>query len=216
MFVTRGAYVTSVTGENNFIAQPVAVLNPPGIWHRDHFVGGRGSFMTVDLEIDDLAEDRALHALDPKILQHCTRLAASLEHANSLAVEDAVDLLARLFREKKPNDLAGVPASIERAYEAIMDSQEPWLLTMEGLARIAGVHPNHLPRAFRSRFGITASMLAAARQVELCGRALSQSSEPLADIAAEFGFCDQAHMSTRFRQLANSTPGAWRKKSMPG
>lgn len=216
VFVTRGAYVTSVTGENSFVSRPVAVLNPPDIWHRDHFVGGTGSFMTVDFEIEGLARDTAKHYHDPLVLQHCHRLSQSLDAGLNIEIEDALDSLSRLFAEERPDDMAGIPWGIERAYHAIAQSSEPWSLSMAELAHIADVHPNHLPRAFRRRFGFGVSQMIARRQVELCGLALASERDPLAEVALCHGFYDQAHMSSRFRQIANTTPGRWRKNRRRG
>lgn len=210
VFVTRGAYVTQVTGENGFINRPVAVLNPPGVWHRDHFVTGRGAFMTVDLTCAGLAEDFVKHAESAAVLQFCKRLAGSLEDKTQLELEDDLDSLAALYRFERPQDFAGVPSGIERAFEAIQESAEPWELTMSELAQIAGVHKNHLPRAFRKRFGVTPSQFACARQIELCASAIAANQESLADCAARFGFYDQAHMSARFRSHTGVSPSRWR------
>jgi len=211
VFVTRGAYVTPVTGENGFIDRPVAVLNPPGVWHRDHFVTGRGSFMTVDLQCDGLVEDYVRHAESAAVLQFCNGLAGSLEHKTALELEDDLATLAALYRAERPQDLAGIPSGIERAFHAIQDSAEPWALTMAKLARIADVHANHLPRAFRKRFGITPSQLASARQIELCALAIASGQSSLADCASDFGFYDQAHMSARFRKHTGVSPSRWRE-----
>ncbi len=210
VFVTRGAYVTPVTGENGFIDRPVVVLNPPGVWHRDHFVTGRGAFMTVDLKCEGLAEDFVKHAESAEVLQFCQRLTQSLGQRTGLELEDDLAALASLYRFERPQDLAGIPNGIERAFEVIKDSAEPWALSMTELARIAGVHKNHLPRAFRKRFGITPSQLARARQIELCAEAIASAQEPLADCAARFGFYDQAHMSARFRKHTGLSPSQWR------
>ncbi len=214
VFVTSGAYVTSVTGENAFIARPVAVINPPGTWHRDHFVGGTGSFMTVDLEIDNLSADHVRHCESTRVLQFCHHLSQKIDRKNSLELEDDLDSLASLFIHARPNDLAGVPQGVERAFQAIMDARRPWLFTMPELARIAGVHENHLPRAFRQRFGMSASKMVAARQIELCAAALLKAGTSLADTAIEYGFYDQAHMAIRFRQHLRQSPSQWRAAHM--
>lgn len=213
VFVTSGPYVTAVTGENSFVDRPVAVLNPPDTYHRDHFLNGTGSFMTVDLALEGLATGPVRHAESAEVIQHCHRIARGLEGKTALELEDDLARLAALYTWERPQDLAGVPAGIARAYEAIRDSAEPWLLAMRELAAIAGVHENHLPRAFRQRFGRTASHFASARQIELCADAIARSEAALADIAAEFGFCDQAHMSGRFRQRMGMTPSEWRAHS---
>lgn len=210
VFVTSGAYVTSVTGENGFIDRPVAVLNPPQTYHRDHFLTGQGSFMTVDLHLEGLAENYVQHAKSAGVVQFCYHLADELADKTKLELEDDIATLASLFTKQRPHELDEVPAGIERAFDAIQDTNEPWMLSMSELAAIADVHENHLPRAFRKRFGKTASHFASARQIELCAQAIAGSDAPLADIAARFGFCDQAHMSGRLKQRMGLTPSQWR------
>lgn len=216
VFVTRGAYVTSVTGENGFIDRPVAVLNPPMTWHRDHFVRGRGSFMTIDLKAGDLAEDYVRHEMRAGVIQYCHQLARTLHDKTALELEDDAARLQSLFTPTRPVDLGGVPPGIERAFDAILQADEPWTLTMAQLAAIAGVHSNHLPRAFRQRFGRPASHFASGRQIEMCAAEIARSDAPLADIAARFGFYDQGHMSARLRQRLGMAPSAWRKRHRKG
>ncbi|MBV7266680.1 helix-turn-helix domain-containing protein [Erythrobacter ani] len=213
VFVTSGPYVTPITGENGFIDRPVAVLNPPGTYHRDHFVTGRGSFMAIDLNIEGLAENHVRHALSAPVLQFCHRLARDLNAKTAFELEDDLAALATLFECERPQDLDGIPAGIERAFDAIRQSGEPWALTMADLARIADVHPNHLPRAFRTRFGCSPSQMANARQIELCAVAVTACDEPLVDLAARFGFYDQAHMSARFRKAMACSPAQWRLRN---
>ena len=169
--------------------------------------------MTVDLKCGVLAEDFVKHSESAAVLQFCKRLAGSLEDKTQLELEDDLAALAALYRFERPQDFAGVPSGIHRAFEAIQESAEPWELTMSELAQIAGVHKNHLPRAFRKRFGITPSQLASARQIELCAEAIATNQEPLADCAARLGFYDQAHMSARFRSHTGVSPSRWRAQS---
>jgi len=212
VFVTSGAYVTSVTGENGFVDRPVAVINPPGVWHRDHFVTGRGSFMTIDLDCDGLADDFVRHEESAAALQFCHRLAGSLHSKSPLELDNDLATLTALYRFERPQDLDGVPDSIERAFQAIQDADEPWGFSIAQLATIADVHINHLPRAFRRRFGVTPSQLASARQIELCAQAIAAGEETLADCAVRFGFYDQAHMSARFRKHTGLSPLRWRAR----
>ena len=49
--------------------------------------------------------------------------------------------------------------------------------------------------------------LEAARERILAG-------QPLADVAAEVGFYDQAHLTRRFRRFLGTTPGQYRERSV--
>jgi len=42
------------------------------------------------------------------------------------------------------------------------------------------------------------------------------SGQALADVAAEVGFYDQAHLTRRFRRFLGTTPGQYRERSVRG
>lgn len=215
VFVTRGAYVTSLTGENSFVANPVAVINPPGTWHRDHFVGGRGSFMTIDLESEGLLSARPRHDQSRAMLARLSRISRDLELSNDLELEDEGALLSHAFEMRLQSEDVS-PEAIDNAYHVIMDSTAPWQLTMAEIARQAGMHASSLPRAFRKHFGKTASQIAKARQVELCAAVIAKGDLNLADAAAEFGFYDQSHMTNVFRNIIGQSPARWKAQARQG
>ena len=64
-----------------------------------------------------------------------------------------------------------------------------------GFARVFGISPE----AFRTRV-----------RARLALRSIEDSQTPLARIAADLGFADQAHMTRSVRRLTGTTPGSWR------
>jgi AraC family transcriptional regulator len=72
VWVTGGRYVSSANGE---MPQSSAtfVYNPPGVEHRDHFEGGKGSFFTISIQPERLAEwcavppPDAFHIASPRV-----------------------------------------------------------------------------------------------------------------------------------------------------
>lgn len=210
VFVSRGAYVTRVTGENGFVSTPVAVMNPPATWHRDHFLGGKGSFMTVDLEIDGLQDGHSWHDQSPGVLASLAKLSRLLESASTLELEDSAAWLSSCFRRTQPLETVS-PSQVFLVWQYIMDSSAPWLLNSHQLASIADMHPNSLPRAFRAQYGITPSALARRRQVELCAESITHGDQQLADLALQFGFYDQAHFTNSFKSVTSVTPSFFRK-----
>jgi AraC family transcriptional regulator len=77
-------------------------------------------------------------------------------------------------------------------------------------ARLAGVHPAHLSRAFRQFTGMTIGSYLRRQRVEVACDRLRQPQHSLADIALETGFYDQAHFSRVFRQQTGVTPKEFR------
>ena len=84
-------------------------------------------------------------------------------------------------------------------------------LRVGALAREVGVHPVHLARVFRRRYrgtlGDYVRWLRLGRSLER----MRQGDRPLADIALEAGFYDQAHFSRTFRSGLGRSPAAYRR-----
>lgn len=99
---------------------------------------------------------------------------------------------------------------IERVVEAISD--EPgrrW--SLRELAGIADRHPVHVAQAFRSKTGISLGAFQRLRRLTCLSLALRRGQSPLAILAAEFGYCDQAHMTSEFSLAFGVSPGRYRR-----
>jgi AraC-like DNA-binding protein len=107
-----------------------------------------------------------------------------------------------LHAARSSGDLAdGLRAHLERRLF------EP--VTIAAAALELGVEPTRLARAFASTFGLPPHAWVTSRRLEVArGRILDGA--PIADVAAEVGFADQAHLTRRFRQLYGTTPAALR------
>jgi AraC family transcriptional regulator len=78
------------------------------------------------------------------------------------------------------------------------------------LASAVGVHPSHLARAFRARFGDSPGGYARRLRLEWAAERLVRSDTPLVRLAAEAGFVDQSHFTRAFRRLYGLTPARYR------
>ena len=72
--------------------------------------------------------------------------------------------------------------------------------------RSCGVSPTHLARGFTTAFGIAPHAYVVGRRLE-AARDRILAGQPLADVATEVGFFDQAHLTHRFRRFLGVTPG---------
>ena len=123
----------------------------------------------------------------------------------SLAAEIMGQIEARDRRE------ADCKTWIDRIVEAISDdSPRRWSLLE--LAEIANRHPVHVAQAFRSKTGISVGAFQRLRRVTSLGLALRGGAAPLVDLAAEFGYCDQSHMTSEFRAAFGVSPGRYRRE----
>lgn len=87
--------------------------------------------------------------------------------------------------------------------DAIGDS-----LTIETLARVAGLSPAHFAREFKRQMRETPHQFVMRRRLERARQLLLQGLR-LADIARLCGFADQAHLTRRFRQHFGAPPGTF-------
>jgi AraC-like DNA-binding protein len=87
-----------------------------------------------------------------------------------------------------------------------LNEDEP---TLEALARELGRHPSHLVRVFRREYGLPPHRYVVVRRLDHARRLLLDGL-PIAEVATESGFHDQAHLTRHFRTLLGTTPGAFR------
>ena len=86
-------------------------------------------------------------------------------------------------------------------------------LDHEALARVAGVHATHLARAFRAQMRCTVTAYVHRLRVEWARTRIARDEAPLADVALDAGFADQAHFSRVFRRVTGSTPSEYRRRT---
>jgi AraC-like DNA-binding protein len=89
----------------------------------------------------------------------------------------------------------------------VTDPGAAW--TMRSLGSVAGYAPHHLSRVFRSTTGMT---LSAYRDRVRLGRAITllQDGMRVADVAADLGYVDHAHLTRRATHLLGVAPSAFR------
>jgi AraC family transcriptional regulator len=219
VFVLSGVYISTARGAPELARAPFLVFNPPGVTHRDRFVAGVGAFVAVSLSQRTFAETAGLEPLrdfptavpGADALAHAWRIAREVRgpgrDAAILEASGWALIAATASGETGPE----APAWAHRAYEAVMDEAFDPNLTVARIAALAGVHPVHLARVFRSVWGCTPGDLLRCRRVQRASDLLRSTRLGAAEIAAAAGFSDQAHMTRAFRALHGLTPGQWRR-----
>jgi AraC-like DNA-binding protein len=90
-------------------------------------------------------------------------------------------------------------------------------LTIDPRCRIgaAANHPattrEHASRTFRRHFGFSPSVFRSERRFRDALALLADFTTPLASVALDAGFADQAHLTRDFRARTGTTPGAFRR-----
>ena len=86
--------------------------------------------------------------------------------------------------------------------------------TLADVAAVAGCSRFAAYRAFRGRYGLSPSEYQRQMRLRNARRALAGGAA-IADVAAEAGFADQAHLTRWFRRCYGITPGAYRAAASP-
>jgi len=82
-------------------------------------------------------------------------------------------------------------------------------ISLEDLARVAGISRFHFARQFRAWTGESPMGYLLRTRVERAKTLLRDSRARVADISAELGFADQSHFTRRFRRLVGMPPSAY-------
>lgn len=85
-------------------------------------------------------------------------------------------------------------------------------LTVEDLAEQAGLSPRQLHRKFREVFGLSVQDFLIKTRIQAASDALLHSGLTIAQIAADFGFCDQSAFTQLFRKHTGLTPLKFRRR----
>lgn len=88
-------------------------------------------------------------------------------------------------------------------------------LTVEDLAAQAGLSPRQLHRKFRDVFGLSVQDFLIKTRVQAASDALLHTNLGIAQIATDFGFCDQSAFTQLFRKHTGMTPLRFRQRYKP-
>lgn len=163
---------------------------------------------------------------------HLNRYAASNSEVLNLPLPPAPGFHSALMRVTDPDAVLHLAKkSIFEALEFLVENTSPQASTFSDwpdelandLLRCPDVRLDHwarehlitdaaLSRGFRRVFGITPSAFRARSRAKAAWERVAHSIQPLASIAAELGFADQAHMTRSIGALTGRTPGSWRGK----
>jgi AraC family transcriptional regulator len=123
----------------------------------------------------------------------------------------ALEMLATASRLELTKSLRGTsPAWLLRVEELIHDRFRE-SVTIEELADGAGVHPAHLTRVFRERYGTSPGRYLRRLRLEWAAERLSCGTESVSRVALEAGFADQAHFTRAFRRHWGVPPARYRR-----
>lgn len=193
----------------------VVELFPPGVEHS--FACGAAGMRTLHVSFGRACfDDRERGPGDPdgrRIDQSAAiGLAARLlreisdpDESSPLVAEGlGHELLAATVRWRDKPDPSGRWLSWVR--DRLHDGGAP---SLQELARLAGVHRAHLARSFSARYGVSVGEYHRRLRLTAASRALSRSVTPIARLARDHGFSDQAHLTRWFTRELGIAPAGF-------
>ena len=218
-FVLRGEFDERAAGTTRLCRRGDVIFRAPQETH-SNVVGERGTAsLNVELSCeawDTLAERGRLEGrvLSGDLEWHALAVWREFhrdDHASALAMEEAIAALCSAAIAEADRSISLAARRLEAAAEYIGDGLRP-LPGLVEVAHVVGVHPMHLAKLFRRRFGFSMGEYVRRRRVAWACGELMDRSQTIAAIALRAGFADHAHFTRTFRRLAHCTPREFRAR----
>jgi AraC-like DNA-binding protein len=193
---------------------------PPGVPHDGHAATAAGFRKRVlYVETTAVPDHLAGAAVDAPLITSpvATRAAREL-HALLADPEDGptaelafgtlTDHLLDHLGDRATRDPV-VPSIARRLRDHLDDHLTDGTSLTEAAAAV-GTSVGHAARSFTAAYGVAPHAYVVGRRIDLARRRLLGGS-PVATVAAETGFTDQAHLTRHFRRYLGNTPAAFRR-----
>ncbi len=176
----------------------------PELWRE--LIGGVGTVASIAGRV--LARDIEWPAL------HVWREFHEADTASALGMDEAIVLLCEATRSAYSRGVFEPHQRLDRCV-AYLDAYPIEVHRLADVARIAGVHPMHLAKLFRRRFGCSMGEYVRRRRVAWACRQLARGEETITAIAHKAGFADHAHFTRIFVRITGCTP-RWYRAQITG
>ena len=85
-------------------------------------------------------------------------------------------------------------------------------LSVETLAKVAGMKPSHLERRVQLVFKMSLGQFVRKVRIDLAARLLKDSELGIAEIALRCGYSEQSSLTRQFKAAVGCPPGEFRKR----
>ncbi len=145
-----------------------------------------------------------------RVRRHIMAHDTSDEYLRALCMVLIVELLRPPAKQHKAGRGTVLKEDVFNAVLNFIDSNLENDLSLETLARLAGVLTHKFARAFKRRVGQTPHHYVLHRRIDAARQLLDNSEQSIADIAYATGFSSQSHMTTTFKRELGTTPAQLR------
>lgn len=132
-------------------------------------------------------------------------------HAESLIGSILTGLLDIPMQTATDQSSGGLTPSAMKRLVKSAQAEGNRRLTIAEMAETVGLSKSWFAQAFKQTTGQTPLQWQLNLRIERAQDMLSHTETTLADIAAQLGFADQAHLTKAFRHVTGQTPAAWRR-----
>src|SRR5579864_1948518 len=213
-FLVSGKYKETY-GNTTIEYEPFSIaLHPERYAHTDAIVQPQTTFFTIELgdrwssglgQPFDFSKWRLELQYGDAVWLAVRLLRAVLdETVDSLLVEACISEMLAIALRMLEHDRAVRPwlANVKTELQERFAEK----ITLDELARNAGLHIASLARGFRLAEGVTIGDYVQRLRVQHACRLLSQRTTTLAEIAQECNFSDQSHLTRIFKAITGTTP----------
>jgi AraC family transcriptional regulator len=224
--VLQGSSTETFGQQTRTATASTLVFHPAGESHANQWHGAGGQCFHIEIAPSTLDRIRE-HALildEPADFQGgwpvwlALRLHnefQQMDGVSALAIEGlALEMLAEASRRPVKTMEPHPPRWLRQARD-LLHARFDESLSLDDIARAAGVHPSHLARVFRQQYCSTVGDYVRQLRIEYACRQLSTSDAPLVEIALAAGFADQSHFSKTFKRLMGLTPAEFQRHFRP-
>ena len=222
-FVLAGDYVENYGSQAQRRRHSTLVFHPPHESHAVDFQGG-ARILSVQIDFERLAYIRK-HSivLDSSASCRGEKIAClghriyqeflQMDSVSALAIQGLIfEILAEASRGNVASPERKSPHWLKQVKDFLHENFSE-SITIETIAEIADVHPVHLARVFRRKYGCTIGEYVRRLRAEFARRQISTTDSSLSEIALAAGFSDQSHLNKTFKSLFGFTPSEYRKTS---
>jgi AraC family transcriptional regulator len=220
-YVVRGNYVEQEGGVPRECRRGVVIFHRPNETH-SNVVGPQGT-ASLNVEIGaeawrELTADmvRARDIVGRALSGHAEWLALAVwrefhndDSASALGLDETVAMLCGAIRTSVARGEFEPHTRVDRCTEYLR-SHPTATPRLAEVAQVAGVHPMHLAKLFRKRFGYSMGEFLRRQRIAWACEELARDAGTISSIAARAGFADHAHFTRTFRRIAGCSPSWYR------
>lgn len=225
VLVLAGEFDESYAEHGRRCSRGSLIYRPAYEKHGEHFITERGGYVSVSVPVgwlrqhgvaaSQMVSGRA--ASSERTVKIGEALVCALTRADPWSLSFGaltLELVAQL-EQQGVSSSSRYPIWIDAVREVIgANPASPQPLSK--LAALAGVHPTHLARAFKSHVGVTIGMYVRIQRAEMARTLIRQSAGSIAEVAALAGFYDQSHFDRTFRRFFGVAPAEYRRARATG